>query len=155
MRLKRRVKLITSFFYLGHSPFMPGTMGSLAGLITYFVVRNSDILYGFAILFLFFLGVMFAGEAERIYKRKDASMIVIDEACGMLLALFFVPANSYSIILGFFIFRILDILKPQPAKRMEKLTGSLGIMFDDIVAALYTNIILQVIFRVLVPTFVK
>ena len=155
MRMKRRIKLITSFFYLGHSPFMPGTMGSLAGLLVYFVVKCSDILYGFVILFLFFMGVMFAGEAEKIYKRKDASMIVIDEACGMLLALFFVPSNPYSIMLGFFLFRIFDILKPPPAKRMEKLTGSLGIMFDDIVAALYTNIILQVIFRILVPTFVK
>ena len=51
MRLKRRVKLITSFFYLGHSPFMPGTMGSLAGLITYFVVRNSDILWVYIVSF--------------------------------------------------------------------------------------------------------
>ena len=76
-------------------------------------------------------------------------MIVIDEACGMLLALFFVPMTIFSVILGFFIFRILDILKPPPAKRMEKLTGSLGIMFDDIVAAIYTNLILQIIFRLL------
>ena len=74
-------------------------------------------------------------------------MIVIDEACGMLLALVFVPMNLFSVILGFFIFRILDILKPPPAKRMEKLTGSLGVMFDDIVAAIYTNLILQIIFR--------
>lgn len=149
--MKRRIKMVTSFFYLGHSPFMPGTMGSLGGLIVYFLVKNNDILYGFVILFLFFMGVIFAGEAEKIYKRKDAGMIVIDEACGMLLALFFVPINPYSIIVGFFLFRILDILKPPPARRMEKLTGSLGIMFDDIVSALYTNIILQIIFRGIVP----
>ncbi len=149
--MRRKVKLVTSFFYLGHSPFMPGTMGSLGGLIVYFLVRNNDILYAFAILFLFTLGVLFAGEAEKIYKRKDPAMIVIDEACGMLLALFFVPFNLYSVILGFFIFRMLDILKPPPARRMERLTGSLGIMFDDIIAALYTNIILQVIFRLIPP----
>lgn len=153
--MKRRIKMVTSFFYLGHSPFMPGTMGSLGGLIIYFLVKNNDILYGFMILFLFFLGVIFAGEAEKIYKRKDAGMIVIDEACGMLLALFFVPISAYSIILGFFLFRIFDILKPPPARRMEKLTGSMGVMFDDIVAALYTNIILQIIFRGIVPLFVK
>ena len=147
--MKKRIKLITSFFYLGHSPFMPGTMGSLGGLAVYFLVRNNDLLYGFTILFLFLLGVIFSGEAEKIYKRKDAQMIVIDEACGMLLALFFVPVSMFSIILGFFIFRIFDILKPPPAKRMEKLTGSLGIMFDDIVAAIYTNLILQIIFRFL------
>lgn len=145
--MRRRIKFITSFFYLGHSPFIPGTIGSLGGLLVYFLVRNNEILYGFTILFLFVLGVLFSGEAERIYKRKDAQMIVIDEACGMLLALFFVPFSMFSVILGFFLFRILDILKPQPAKRLEKLTGSLGVMFDDIVAAIYTNVILQVIFR--------
>jgi phosphatidylglycerophosphatase A len=147
--MRKRVKLITSFFYMGYSSFMPGTVGSLGGLIIYFLVRQSDILYGFSVLFLFTLGVLFAGEAERVYKRKDPAMIVIDEACGMMLALFFVPFNIYSVILGFFIFRILDILKPPPARRLEKLTGSLGIMFDDIVAALYTNIILQFLFRIL------
>ena len=140
--------MVASFFYLGHSPFMPGTIGSLGGLLVYFLVNHNDILYGFSILFLFFLGVIFAGEAESIYKRKDAKMIVIDEACGMLLSLFFVPKSMFSIILGFFFFRIFDILKPFPARRMERLTGAMGIMFDDIVAALYTNLILQIIFRI-------
>jgi len=151
--MRKRIKFITSFFYLGHLPFMPGTMGSLGGLVVYFLVRNNEILYAFSILFLFFLGVLFAGEAEKIYKRKDAGMIVIDEACGMLIALFFVPFNMFSVILGFFLFRILDVLKPWPAKRMEKLTGSLGIMFDDIVAAIYANFILQIIFRIMVCIF--
>lgn len=146
--MRKKVKLITSFFYLGHSPFMPGTVGSLGGLIVYFLVRYNDILYAFTILFLFTLGVIFAGEAEKIYKRKDPAMIVIDEACGMLLALFFVPFSLYSVMLGFFLFRIFDILKPPPARRLERLTGSLGIMFDDVVAALYTNIILQIVFRI-------
>jgi len=123
-------------------------MGSLGGLVVYFLVRNNDILYGFSILFLFILGMLFAGEAEKVYKRKDAKMIVIDEACGMLLSLYFVPYSMFSVVLGFFIFRILDILKPWPAKRMERLTGATGVMFDDIVAAIYTNIILQVIFRI-------
>ena len=70
--MKKRIKLITSFFYLGHSPFMPGTMGSLGGLVVYFLVRNNEVLYGFSILFLFVLGIIFSGEAEKIYKRKDA-----------------------------------------------------------------------------------
>ena len=129
---------------------MPGTMGSLAGLAIYFLVKRNEILYGFMILFLFMLGMLFAGEAEKIYKRKDANMIVIDEATGMLLALFTVPSNPFSIILGFFLFRIFDILKPPPAKAMEKVTGSMGVMFDDIIAAIYTNFILQIIFRFII-----
>jgi len=148
--MRKRIKLVTSFFYLGHSPFMPGTMGSLGGLIVYFLVRENELLYAFSILFLFTLGVLFAGEAEKIYKHKDARMIVIDEATGMLLSLFFVPFSMFSVILGFFLFRVFDILKPPPCKRIERKTGALGIMFDDIIAALYTNLILQVIFRVFI-----
>jgi len=145
--MKKRIKLISSFFYLGHSPFMPGTAGSLGGLLLYSLVKDNDILYGYTILFIFVLGVIFAGDAERVYKQKDAKMIVIDEACGMLLSLYFVPFSMFAVILGFFLFRIFDILKPPPAKRMEKLVGSMGVMLDDIVAALYTNLILQIIFR--------
>ena len=147
--MQKRIKFITSFFYLGHSPYMPGTMGSLGGLLVYSLVKNNEILYAFVILFLFMLGMIFAGEAERIYKRKDAKMIVIDEACGMLLALFVVPYSLFAVILGFFIFRILDVLKPPPAKRLERLTGAMGIMFDDIIAAIYTNLILQFLLRVI------
>lgn len=148
--MRKHVKLITSFFYIGHSPFMPGTLGSLAGLVVYLLVKDSVLLYGFAMLFLFTLGVMFSSEAERVYKRKDARMIVIDEACGMMLALFLVPARVASIIAGFLLFRIFDIIKPPPAKRVEKFTGAFGVMFDDIIAAIYTNIILQLIFRVFI-----
>ena len=148
--MRKHIKLITSFFYLGHSPFMPGTVGSLAGLVVYLLVKDSVLLYGFAALFLFTLGVMFSSEAERVYRRKDARMIVIDEVCGMMLALFLVPATAASIVTGFLLFRIFDIIKPPPARRVEKFTGAFGIMFDDIIAALYTNIILQIIFRIFI-----
>jgi len=148
--VKRIVKAITSFFYMGHSSFAPGTAGSLGGLIVYFLVNNNALLYGFVLMFLFTLGILFAGEAEKIYKRKDEPRIVIDEVCGMLLTLFFVPVSVYSVVLGFLLFRVMDVLKPFPAKRIEKLAGSVGIMFDDVVAGIYANLILQVMFRVVV-----
>ena len=150
--MRKPIKLITSFFYLGHSPYMPGTVGSLGGLVVYFVVRNNIILYSFTILFLFTLGLIFSGEAERIYNRKDARMIVIDEACGMLLSLYLLPYNVILVIVGFILFRVFDILKPPPAKRIEAVSGAFGIMFDDIIAAIYANLILQIVFRFL---FVK
>jgi phosphatidylglycerophosphatase A len=127
---------------------MPGTMGSLAGLLIYFVVKDKLPVYTFSVLFLFALGMLFSSEAERIYRRKDAQMIVIDEACGMMLSLFLVPYNLWIAILGFVLFRVFDILKPPPAKRIEKFSGAFGIMFDDIIAAIYTNFILQVICRI-------
>lgn len=146
--MRKPVKLITSFFYLGHSPFMPGTVGSLAGLLVYFVVKESALLHAFSMVFLFMLGMVFSGEAERVYKRKDANMIVIDEACGMLLALFLLPYKLGAVILGFILFRAFDIIKPPPAKRIEAISGAFGIMFDDLIAAVYSNIILQVLVRV-------
>jgi len=146
--MQRVIKLITSFFYLGHSPFVPGTLGSLAGLLIYFVVKDKLPVYIFSVLFLFALGMLFSSEAERIYKRKDAQMIVIDEACGMMLSLFLVPYNIWIAIMGFVLFRVFDILKPPPARAIEKFSGAFGIMFDDIIVALYTNFILQVTCRI-------
>ena len=69
--MRRRAKFIASFFYLGYSPFIPGTVGSLGGLFVYFLVKNNEILYGFTIIFLLALGVLFSGEAEKIYNKKD------------------------------------------------------------------------------------
>ena len=147
--MRRLIKVTTSFFYIGHSPFMPGTLGSLAGLLIYFVVKDKFPIYAFSVVFLFVLGILFSTEAEKIYKRKDAQMIVIDEACGMMLSMFLVPYNFWIMILGFVLFRIFDILKPPPARAIEKFSGSFGIMFDDIIAAIYTNFILQITCRVL------
>jgi phosphatidylglycerophosphatase A len=147
--MAKLAKIVSSFFYVGHSPLTPGTFGSLAGLGIYFLVKNNLILYGFCIAFLFSLGIVFTTEAERIYKRKDARMIVIDEVSGMLLALFLVPYSLQISIIGFLLFRFFDIIKPFPARRIEKISGAFGIMFDDIIAALYTNIILQILIRVL------
>lgn len=149
--MRRLIKITTSFFYLGHSPFMPGTLGSLAGLLIYFVVKDKFPIYAFSLLFLFILGVIFSSEAERIYKRKDAQTIVIDEACGMMLSMFLIPYNFWIMWVGFLLFRLFDILKPPPARAIEKFSGAFGVMFDDIIAAIYTNFILQVITRLYHP----
>ena len=146
--MRKLIKITTSFFYLGHSPFMPGTLGSLAGLLIYFVVKDKFLVYAFSLFFIFILGILFSTEAERIYKRKDAQMIVIDEACGMMLSLFLLPYNLWIMIAGFILFRTFDIIKPPPARAIEKFSGAFGIMFDDIIAAIYTNFILQITCRV-------
>lgn len=127
---------------------MPGTLGSLAGLLIYFVVKDKFPIYAFSVIFLFALGILFSAEAEKIYKRKDAQMIVIDEACGMMLSMLLVPYNFWIAILGFVLFRTFDILKPPPAKAIEKFSGAFGIMFDDIISAIYTNFILQITCRI-------
>lgn len=146
--MRRIAKLVASFFYLGHSPLIPGTVGALAGLVIYFLVREHPLLYIFSFAFLFLLGIIFSGEAEKIYKRKDAKAIVIDEACGILLALAFLPRSTTLVVIGFILFRFFDIIKPPPARSLEKLAGPWGIMLDDILAAIYTNTILQILLHV-------
>jgi len=83
--------------------------------------------------------------SEKLMRKKDPPCVVIDEVCGMLLGLLFVPYDIKLVIIAFLIFRILDTLKPFPVGRLERLKGSLGIMTDDLVAGLYTNIILQAV----------
>ena len=93
------------------------------------------------------MGFLLTGRAEKIFNKKDARCIVIDEVSGMLLSLIFIPYDVKLVIMAFVLFRILDTLKPFPSGRLERISGSMGIMSDDIVAGLYTNIILQVVLR--------
>jgi len=146
---EKSAKFVSSMLYLGHSPFMPGTIGSLAGLVIYLLVKGNPILYGFTIIFIFALGIVFSTEAEKIYKRKDARAIVIDEACGMMLSLAFLPYKLWLVIAGFILFRFFDIIKPPPARALERLPGAWGIMIDDLIAAFYANLVLQFLLRIL------
>lgn len=141
------VKTISTFFYIGYLPLVPGTFGSLAGIFLYYIFNSNTVIYLSATFILIILGFLVSGEAEKEFNKKDARCIVIDEVSGMLLSLMFIPADFTLVICGFLLFRILDSLKPFPAARIQNLKGSIGIMEDDIVAGIYTNIILQVVWR--------
>ncbi|MCM8795891.1 MAG: phosphatidylglycerophosphatase A [Candidatus Omnitrophica bacterium] len=141
------IKIISSFFFIGYLPFIPGTFGSLAGLFLYFVFKDNYLFYILLLFVLMVTGFSLTGKAEEILGRKDAPCIVIDEVIGMLLALIFIPYEIKLLIIDFVLFRILDALKPYPSGMLQNLKGSLGIMSDDIIAGLYTNIILQVVLR--------
>ena len=97
--------------------------------------------------FIIILGFAVSGKAERMFNKKDAKCIVIDEVAGMLLSLMFLPFDIKFVIIAFVLFRLLDILKPYPANRIQELKGSIGIMGDDIVAGLYTNLIMLVVLK--------
>jgi len=128
---------------------VPGTFGSIAGAGVYFLVKDNPALFLAAICVFLFLGFWLSGYTEKIYGRKDPQFVVIDEVAGMLLSLLFVPFSLWAVIIGFVLFRLLDTLKPYPAGKLQNLHGSVGIMTDDIVAAIYANLILQVVFRLL------
>lgn len=130
------VLLFVSFFGVGKIPFAPGSMASLATLPIAFVLSSlSHLGHLLLILFLFFLGLFSVERAEVLLKKKDHPMIVIDEVVGTLFALFF-ARTLLEFVLGFFLFRLFDILKPFPLKKLEALKGGFGVMIDDVVSGL-------------------
>lgn len=145
--LNLTIKTLSTFFYTGYLPFMPGTFASIVAVLLVCLVRNNNFMHLVLTLVFLTLGFLISGRAESLFKKKDASFIVIDEVAGVFLSFIFIPYDIRLIVIGFFLFRILDALKPYPAGSIQELRGSLGIMGDDIVAGLYTNIILQVVLR--------
>ena len=92
---------------------------------------------------VFLLGLITSHSAEKDLG-KDSSRIVIDEFCGYLLAVIFIPKKTGYLLASFVLFRIFDILKPPPIRKIENfVAGGAGIMLDDIMAAVYTNVCIQ------------
>lgn len=143
--MKRRlIKAIATFFFVGYLPFIPGTWGSLAGVLIYFLIRHNIYLFLSVFTILYFLGLWAAGKAEDIFGKKDDKRIVIDEVCGILLLYLLIPPSRLFLIIGFIFFRVFDILKPYPAKKLENLPRSWGIMADDILSALFSYVIVSI-----------
>ncbi len=145
------IKAISSVFFIGYLPYVPGTFGSLAAVGLIYLLKNSNSsAYFLSILAVFVLGLLTCGRMEKLLGKKDPGCIVIDEVAGMFISLCFIPVNLKTIFLAFLIFRILDTLKPFPAGRLQHLRGSMGVMIDDLIAGIYTNIVLLVILKLAV-----
>ena len=85
-------------------------------------------------------------EAEKLFGQKDARCIVIDEIAGFQWSLFLIEPTALNVILGFFLFRLFDIIKPFPARLFEeRLPGGLGVVADDLAAGVYANVALQIL----------
>ena len=131
--------------YLGHVPVAPGTFGSAAGLVVFYAVRStgSTVVELLAIFLLFAIGIWAGTVAERHYGGVDPAPVVLDEVVGMLITLALLPVSAAGAIVGFFVFRVLDVVKPWPSARFERLPGGLGVMADDGMAALYGNLAMR------------
>ena len=149
--MTRLAVFIATFAYSGYFPFAPGTVGSAAGLVVYLLVwwSGSPVVEIGLIVVLFALGVWAGTTAERYFGGIDPGPIVIDEVVGMLITLAFVPVGVSGAIAGFFIFRVFDVIKPYPAGRLESLHGGLGVMADDAMAAIYSNLTLRALIWIL------
>ena len=140
------IKTFTSVFGLGYLPCAPGTWGTFGAFLFWqFYFKNTSIKeYLLILVLLIIFGVYLSSAAERIYKCKDSQHIVIDEFCGYLLSMAFIPIGIAWGIIGFILFRLFDIFKPNPIRQLEKLPLGLGVMADDLMAGVYVAIILNV-----------
>ncbi len=138
-------RVIATFFGIGFFPVAPGTAASLAVVLIYkFLLAPLPWAFVFVLLFLLgILGLVSSAFYSSELGEKDPRRIVIDEVCGQLLALIFVPPTWTALGLSFALFRFFDIVKPWPVTKSEKLRGGWGIMVDDLMAAAISLIILQ------------
>ena len=131
---------------VGRIPVASGTFGSLVGLPIVYVFSRIDWIFAAvltAALILF--SVWVAHHAEQQLQAKDPGCIVIDEIAGMCVAMLGIPLTWTTGAAGFFLFRLFDVIKPPPARQMEKrLSGGWGVVMDDVVAGIMANIVLRI-----------
>jgi phosphatidylglycerophosphatase A len=138
-------KIIGSALFTGYIPFASGTFGSLVALIIYFIPGFEKLWIIIpSIILLSTYGVFVAYKFEKTYG-KDPAECTVDEVVGTWIALIALPKTMMIAVTSFFIWRILDIIKPFPARTSENLPGGWGIMTDDVISGIYTLIIVHLI----------
>ena len=144
------VIFLATGFYVGNIPFAPGTFGSLIGLPLSFALAGVSLAPAILCTLLFILLATYVTDAaEKLLKQKDPGCIVIDEIAGMMATLIGLPFNLTTVLIGFIIFRILDILKPFPIRNLDKrIPGGLGVVADDVAAGLIANLLLRIIIQI-------
>ena len=129
----------------GFSPVAPGTAGSAVGLLLFWpLARQPLLVQGAATLAVFLVGVWASTRLARRLGRKDPGLAVIDEVAGQWVTLLALPFTPLTAALGFFLFRVFDVLKPWPARSLEALPGGWGIVADDVAAGVYAHLALRV-----------
>ncbi|MBI4843723.1 MAG: phosphatidylglycerophosphatase A [Nitrospirae bacterium] len=148
----KTLKHIATLGFIGYLPIAPGTWGTGAAMVFIYLLGylpiNQDILLTAIFIPVFLIGISAADATERMLG-KDSGHIIIDEFCGSIITILFLPKTLPWLIAGFFVFRFFDVIKPPPVRQVERtVPGGKGVMFDDILAAVYSNICLQ-IFRLI------
>lgn len=133
---------------VGLIPLMPGTWGSLIGLILGGTAQIHPLFFWGLFLLLIWMGFWAVGSLD-LKKDHDPHYVVMDEVLGMMVALYAIPLHALSLLTGFILFRLFDIAKPFPLRQLERLPGFWGILADDLGAGVYTWFCLFVLFRML------
>lgn len=133
--------VIGTLFGLGFFPVAPATLASVViCLVMWYLVKS--ILFSIVLLtLLFIIGVWVSGKIEKIWGEDDRR-IVIDESVGMIITLLAVPHKVLFFFIGFCLFRFFDIVKPYPINESQRLRSGCGVVLDDVIAGMYSSIIL-------------
>jgi phosphatidylglycerophosphatase A len=145
MNQKKLIQLLATGFGAGLSPKMPGTVGTLVAIpIWYLLYMTGPYIYMVTTFLLVILAIFISDAYERGQDTHDRPEIVIDEIVGFLIAMTWLPFSLTYLVLGFVLFRVLDIWKPYPVRYLnDKVRGGFGVVIDDVAAGLIANIILQ------------
>ena len=138
-------KFLATLGFSGYTPIAPGTAGSaVTAIIYYFFCSSLEVGAWLAVLAVTFVIAVYTAQAMEGEWGKDPGAVVVDEGVGFLVTVAFLPHGLWTAVIGFFIFRALDIIKPQPARRLEDLPGGWGIVMDDVIAGLYGNMLIRI-----------
>jgi phosphatidylglycerophosphatase A len=139
---------LATTFGVGYAPYAPGTFGSAAGLLLWWLLPHAVLVRLSAIIIVFIVGSWSGTVAERHFAATDPGPVVIDEVMGMWITLLLNPVGWQGAVIAFFLFRAFDVVKPYPANRLERLPGGIGVMADDGMAAIYANMVLRLLMLV-------
>jgi len=138
-------RVVATAFGSGYSPAAPGTAGSAVGLLLFWPMAAWPWPWQIAAAAaLFVVGALAAGRVARHVGLKDPAIVVVDEVVGQWVTLTALPLTPATAGLGFLLFRAMDIVKPWPARDLERLPGGWGIMADDVAAGVYAHLLLRV-----------
>lgn len=138
---------VASFGGVGYFPWAPGTAGALVGTAVAIVTQTHPAGQWGLLAAAVLLGLLFIPIAQRHYGTADPKPVVLDEIAGILLAFAGLPLTPTVLVMGFVVFRLLDIAKPWPIRRLESLPGAFGVLADDLAAGLLTRLLVGLLLR--------
>jgi phosphatidylglycerophosphatase A len=145
-------KITSTSLGIGYIGKGAGTAAAGATCLVWYVVHPDALNFVPAVIatiLITALGIWSGNIVESIWG-KDHNRVVIDEVAGMCITLLWIPVTPLNILIGLILFRFFDILKPLFIRKLENLPGGWGVMFDDVLAGVYANIVLQIIVRLII-----
>ena len=147
--MDRLTKVLLSFFGLGYAPFAMGTFGTAGAVLVAWLLPAGDlwpVTAGAVFVLACLLTAALGKRAERLAGGKDPGMVVTDEVAGYFVTIAWIPKPELGYLLaGFFVFRLFDVWKPWPVRRLEAIGGGVGILLDDLAAGVFGLVLLTVV----------